>query len=300
MTTPRQQFRALVERRQLVLVPQCLDPLTARIAQAAGFPATYLGGHVVATMHYGLPDHGLVSMAEMVEVASRITDGLNIPLICDADQAGETILNVHRTIKAYERAGVAAVHIEDTRNPKHMASVDAKLSAASGSPKTKASAHDSLDSLVPVPDMQARIATAVAARTDPDFIVIARSDVLFNGGEVSEAIERGQAYAEAGADMYMPIWMKPAQIDEIAGSVPIPLVDISQARRLVQNSHLTLDIFTRFFLRAAAYHYRQHLQELMEAGEFVNERDRTMSGDQLDALTDNDIYLSLASRWANR
>jgi methylisocitrate lyase len=239
-------------------------------------------------------------MAEMVEIASRVTDGLSIPLICDADQAGETILNVHRTIKAYERAGVAAVHIEDTRNPKHMASVDAKLAAAITSLPAKPSPHNSLDSLVPIPDMQARIGTAVDARTDPDFIVIARSDVLFNGGDLSEAIERGQAYAEAGADMYMPIWMKPGQIDEIAKAVPIPLVDISQARREVQHSQLTLDIFTRFFLRAAAYEYRQHLQELMEAGEFVNERDRTMSGDSLDALIDNETYISLANRWANR
>ncbi len=276
MESPQKLLRALVQGPGLTVVPQCYNPLTARIAQDVGFSAVYLGGHVVASMYFGLPDYGVVTMSEMIEVAARVTDGLSIPLICDADQAGETVLNVHRTVRSYERAGVAGIHIEDSVNPKHMGSGG---------------------SLIGVKAMQARLGAAVEARTDADFVIIARTDCLFNGGTVDETIERGIAYAEAGADMFMPIWMKPADMDRVADAIPIPLVDISHPRKDVEATKLRFDIITRFFFRATALAYEQQVIELRDAGEFANDGERMMTTARIAELTGEHEYEEISLRW---
>ena len=177
------KLRALLQKPGVQLVPEAYSVRTAGIAESAGFEAVYTGGNMMSGMHLGLQDWGLITMSEMVEISSRIADAISIPVISDADQGGETALNVYRTVKMFEKAGIAGIHIEDSINPKHMGGAS--------------------DRLQPADEMLTRISAAVEARTDPDFVIIARTDELYNDGSVDEAIRRGVAYAKAGADVFM-------------------------------------------------------------------------------------------------
>src|SRR5262249_54158075 len=139
--------------------------------------------------------------------ASRVAEAVDIPIIVDADQVGESVADVHRNIPRYERAGVAGVHMEDEITPKH-------------------STFDG--PLMSIVDMQARITAATEARPASDFLIIARCDEFYNvggggSGSLDEAIRRGIAYAEAGADAFLPTMATDDQITAIAAEVPIPL-----------------------------------------------------------------------------
>lgn len=201
----RKKFRALLEAPGEIVVPEATLPGLARLVETMGFPAIYCGGYSTSALGYALPDHALLSPAELAESARRIVDVVDIPVLCDADQGGETVLNVHRTVKTFERAGVTGIHIEDSRNPKHMY-------------------RD--DSLVSTGELVDRIKAALDARTDPDFLIIARSDVMFNGGTIDEVIERGVACREAGADLYFVCLLPGEHIARVEKEVGLPIMDI--------------------------------------------------------------------------
>ena len=279
MSDQTRRFRALLEGPEMVVVPECYSALTALIAEDRGFQATYIGGHAMGGMHHGIPDHGLITTTEMVQLASRITECISIPLICDADQAGETSLNVRRAVKSYERAGVAAIHIEDTFNPKHLGAGD----------------H-----LQPIGEMCARIKAAVDARTDANFVIIARTDELFNKGTVDEVIRRGQAYADSGADVYMVLSMKPEDIDRIASQVPIPLLDIMQPVDRVKETKLKVDVWCGFAISAAAMEFDRQMRELNDHGQFLNMAERRLPSEAHQRLTKDDEYRRVATDWTAR
>jgi 2-methylisocitrate lyase-like PEP mutase family enzyme len=279
MSEQTQQLRKLLDGPDLVVVPECYSALTALIAEDRGFQATYIGGHAMGGMHHGIPDHGLITTTEMVELAANITDCISIPLICDADQAGETSLNVRRAVKSFERAGVAAIHIEDTFNPKHLGAGDR---------------------LQPVGEMCARIKAAVDARTDPNFLIIARTDELFNKGTVDEVVRRGQAYAEAGADVYMVLMMQPGDIDRIANQVPIPLLDIMQPLSRVKGTKLKVDVWCGFAISSAAREFDRQMEELLANGEFLDMAARRFPQGALQRLTRDEEYTRVAADWIRR
>jgi 2-methylisocitrate lyase-like PEP mutase family enzyme len=279
MSAQTRALRTLLITPGVVVVPECYSALTALIVEDAGFGATYIGGSATSGMHHGIPDHGLITTIEMIELAARITDCVSIPLICDADQGGETSLNVRRAVKGYVRAGVAGIHIEDTLNPKHLGAGDR---------------------LQPIGEMCARIGAAVDARTDPDFVVIARTDELYNKGTIEMAIERGQAYAEAGADLYMPVGMNPADIDRIANEVPIPLLDIMQPLSKVRDTKLKVDLWCCFAVFAAAQIFDEQMQELKEHGEFLDMPARRLPREKYDRLMKDPEYREVAKRWTSR
>ena len=158
------------------IAADCYSALTARIIEHIGFKAAYMGGHATGMMHYAVPDCGVLTPTEMIEQAARVAETIAIPVIVDADQAGESVADVYRSVGRYERSGVAGIHIEDEIAPKH-------------------SAYDG--PLLSIPDMQARIGAAVDGRSDPDFVIIVRTDELYvNGGggsgSLDEAIARGR------------------------------------------------------------------------------------------------------------
>jgi 2-methylisocitrate lyase-like PEP mutase family enzyme len=189
------------------IAADCYSALTARIVEEVGFKAAYMGGHATGMMHYAIPDNGVLTPTEMIEQASRVAEVISIPLIIDADQAGETVADVYRSIRRYEKAGVAGVHIEDEMAPKH-------------------SAFDG--PLLPVEEMQARIRAAVDGRRSDDFVLIVRSDELYDvggggSGSLQEAIRRGVAYEDAGADAYLPTFASEEQLAAIGKEVSIPL-----------------------------------------------------------------------------
>ena len=162
-----------------MLAPGCYDALSARLVEEAGFPGAYMTGFGSSAGYLGRPDVGLMTMAEMVDNARRIVDAVDIPVIADADTGYGNPINVIRTVQAYERAGVAAIHIEDQVAPKKCGHMEGK--------------H-----VIPAEEMVAKIHAAADARSSPDFLLIYRAagaDILFIEAPQSEAEIRTVAAA---------------------------------------------------------------------------------------------------------
>lgn len=176
------RLRELLAQPGLLVAPGAYDALSARLIAQAGFPAVYMTGFGTAASTLGQPDVGLLTMSEMVSRAAALAAIVgDRPLIADADTGYGNPINVRRTIREYERAGVAAVHIEDQIWPKKCGHMEGKQ-------------------VIPVDEMVQKIRAAVDARQDPDFVVIARTDANAVYG-LADAIQRGRAYREAGADV---------------------------------------------------------------------------------------------------
>jgi 2-methylisocitrate lyase-like PEP mutase family enzyme len=259
-----------------VVVIECHDVLSARIVEARGYPATYLGGSTVSALNAGVPDHGLVSTREILDQATRITAALDIPLIVDADQGGETILNVHRCVRDFEHAGVAAIHLEDTANPKHL--------------------FTEHDQLVPLDVMRARISTAVAARRTDDFLIIARTDERVNRGSIEETIRRGQAFAEEGADIFMAPAIGPLdELRSVIEAVPIPVLDINVPIERARESRLAIDLFAGISLAGLMRAQHELIDHIERHGRVGRHDYREPEG--FAELVDERTYRRLAQRW---
>ena len=164
----------------MVVAPGAYDGLTARLISQADFAAVYMTGGGTSS-GFGYPDYGLLTMSEMVENAGRIVDAVDLPVISDADNGYGNELNTYRTIRAFEKAGVAGVHIEDQAFPKKCGHLDDK-------------------ELVPLEDYVAKIRAAADARRSEDFVIIARTDARASLG-FEEGVRRCNAALEAGADV---------------------------------------------------------------------------------------------------
>jgi 2-methylisocitrate lyase-like PEP mutase family enzyme len=186
------KLREQLNSRSLVRAPGVYDGITARLVEQAGFPAAYMTG-AGTSMSLGYPDYGLLTQSEMVSNAAVITRTIEIPLIADADTGYGNELNVTRTINEYERAGVAGVHIEDQVSPKRCGHLAGK-------------------ECIPLDEYVAKIRAAVAARKDPDFVIIARTDANTVTG-FEDSIERANAALDAGADVAFV--ESPKTMDEI-------------------------------------------------------------------------------------
>ncbi|HEY5300978.1 MAG TPA: isocitrate lyase/PEP mutase family protein [Acetobacteraceae bacterium] len=186
-------LRELLAGKAMIVAPGAYDGLTAKLVEQAGFPAVYMTGAGTAAAH-GYPDFGLLTMTEMADNAARMARSVAIPLIADADTGYGNELNAFRTVREYERRGVAGLHIEDQVAPKRCGHLDEK-------------------EIVPREDWIAKIRAACAARRSRDFVVIARTDARAVAG-FEEAIARANLALEAGADM---AFVEAAQtMDEVA------------------------------------------------------------------------------------
>jgi 2-methylisocitrate lyase-like PEP mutase family enzyme len=174
------KLRQLLATGRTVVAPGVFDGLSARLTEQAGFPAAYASGGAIARST-GVPDLGLLSLDEIVARLETIVDAVTIPVIADADTGYGNALNAQRAVRAFERAGVAALHLEDQTFPKKCGHYDDK-------------------GLVPVAEMAQKLKAARDALTDPDFIVIARTDAIAVEG-FAAALDRAGAYGEAGADV---------------------------------------------------------------------------------------------------
>ncbi|TMC60235.1 MAG: isocitrate lyase/PEP mutase family protein [Chloroflexota bacterium] len=176
------RLRELLVQRGLLVAPGAYDALSARLIAQAGFPAVYMTGFGTAASVLGQPDVGLLTMSEMVSRAAALAAVVgDRPLIADADTGYGNPINVRRTVREYERAGVAAIHIEDQVWPKKCGHMEGKQ-------------------VIPVDEMVQKIRAAVDARQDPDFVIIARTDANAVYG-LEDALRRGRAYRDAGADV---------------------------------------------------------------------------------------------------
>ena len=194
--SPRQALKRLLQRDKLLIAPGCFDGLSARLVQEAGYEAAYLSGGAVARS-MGIPDIGLVSMSEAIERAVQVVSVVNIPVIADADTGYGNAVNLVRTVREFERVGVAAIHIEDQITPKRCGHLDGK-------------------EVIPLAEMEAKLKAALAARTDPDFVIIARTDARGVNG-FDDAIERARVFAKVGVDA---IFVEAPQSEEELAEIP--------------------------------------------------------------------------------
>ncbi len=179
--TAAQRLRRLVEAPEILVAPGAQDALSATLVERAGFPALFCGDYNASAVLLGRPDYGLVGVREMADLFQVITRAVAIPLIGDGGCGFGNALNVYRAVQEYERAGVAGMTLEDQVYPKRCGHLEGKQ-------------------VVPVPEMVAKIRAARRAQRDPAFVLCARTDAIAVGG-LDEAVARGRAYAEAGADL---------------------------------------------------------------------------------------------------
>jgi methylisocitrate lyase len=187
-----------------IAIPGAFNPLVARIAECMGFRAAYLSGAALSASA-GVPDVGLLSLTEFVDAARGMAEATTLPILCDADTGFGEALNAERTVKQFEAAGAAGIHLEDQVLPKRCGHLSGK--------------H-----IVTAQEMAAKIRAAVAARHDPDFVILARTDARGVTG-FDDAVARAKLYLDAGADGIFPEALE--SVEEFAAfakAVPAPLL----------------------------------------------------------------------------
>ncbi len=201
----RAALAGAIREGRFVVAPGVYDMVSAKLADRMGFEALYVTGYGVAASHLGLPDAGLATYADLVGRVRTIAGGTRTPLICDADTGFGGLLNVRHTVRGYEDAGAAAIQLEDQETPKKCG-------------------HTPGRRVVPVRDMVEKVRVAAGARTDPNLLIVARTDARTSLG-LDEAIERGRAYAEAGADLvFIEAPESEEELARVGGSIDRPLL----------------------------------------------------------------------------
>jgi methylisocitrate lyase len=207
-------LRSLIASGRTIVAPGATDALSAKLIEAHGFDCVYIGSYATAASRFGIPDTGLLSLDALVEQARTIVGAVKVPVIADAEGGFHEPANLWRTVQAFERAGVAAIHIEDhTGAGKH-----------TGAPQTLREAAP----------MAARIRAAVQARKDPDFMVVARSDAFWISRDLEDCIARLAAYADAGADMVFPTAVGPAELAQVRRRIAKPVMIIDMPGRALE------------------------------------------------------------------
>lgn len=246
-TTPAARFAHLIARGEPLMAPGAFEVLTARMIEMIGFEAAVVGGSAVSANGYGVPDHGLVSVSELIEFSSRIAQSVDIPVMADADDCGGSPIAVYRAVQAFERGGVASVMIEDHVQAKHLSSTGR---------------------LVPVEEMANKVRAAVDARRDQHFMIIARADALSIGLTKSEALDRGAAYAAAGADMLFFAGLNQEEIPAVAEEIKRPLMTTVSDTPLAElrDNQVSLAVYASHAVSAAMGAAYEALKELKESG----------------------------------
>jgi len=201
----RRRLRDLINRRNGLVVPGAYDGVSARLVERAGFPVVYMTGYGVSASRLGLPDLGFAGLGEMADQARNMAAAVSVPLISDADTGYGNALNVRRTVALYEAAGVSGLHLEDQQLPKRCGHLSGKV-------------------VVSAAEFAGKIRAAVDARTDPDLVIIARTDAIAVNG-LDDALRRGEAAVKAGADMlFVEAPTTEAQIERVARTFDTPLL----------------------------------------------------------------------------
>lgn len=208
------KLRDLMQVKKFLYTPGITTPLHAMIVEKVGFDYVYVGGYDVSLTLLGLPDVGLITESEMLANARNIARSVKLPVIADADTGYGNAINVIRTVQDFESAGVAAIHIEDQVSPKRCGHVAGKV-------------------IVSLDEAVGKLKAALDARTDKDFLIIARTDaVSAAGGGLDEAIRRGKAFARIGCDM---VWAE------------FPSADIEYPKRFAQEVHKEFPALPLYF-----------------------------------------------------
>lgn len=217
-----QKLRELLRQEGLIVAPGVTTPLFAKVAEERGFKALFVTGAGLANMNFGLPDYGLITMTENLELVKRINDNTSLPLIVDIDDGYGNPMNVYRTLKEYSRLDIGAVILEDQKAPKRCG-------------------HFEDHAVIPIPDMVNKLKAAREGSVDPDLVIFARTDANSVNG-IEDAIERGRAYAEAGADViFIEAPRTVEEMSRIPKELPVPaLINLVEGGKtpLLKNAEL--------------------------------------------------------------
>ena len=262
-----------------VAIPGVFNALVARMAERAGFRAVYQSGAALSAGLAAVPDVGLLTQTEFAQQGAYLAQAVRIPVISDADTGFGEALSVERTVVQYEAAGLAGLHLEDQQLPKRCGHLSGK-------------------SLVTATEMTAKIQAAVAARRDPEFVLIARTDARATEG-LAAAIERAQRYVEAGADMIFPEALQtPEEFAHFAAEVRVPLMaNMTEFGKSPLLSISELDalgyravLFPVTIFRTAMLAAETALKELAETGTQRGFQDRMQTRAELYDLLGYDGY----------
>tara|TARA_R110002096_G_scaffold4493_22_gene20957 strand:- start:3882 stop:4724 length:843 start_codon:yes stop_codon:yes gene_type:complete len=272
MKTAASRLRAAIAEG-CVAMPGACNAATGRLIERAGFPAVYVSGAGLANATVGVPDIGLLTLTEVAQLAGYIAKAVSIPAIADADTGFGGPENAARTVREFERAGLAGLHLEDQEFPKRCGHLSGK-------------------NVTTVDEMTQKLRAAVAARTDPDFLIIARTDARAVEG-FAPAVERAHAYLEAGADAIFPEALASAEeFASFAREVDAPL--LANMTEFGKGPLLTVDelaemgyrmvIFPQTAFRASMHAAEACLGDLKRDGTQSAWLDRMQTRDELYAL----------------
>lgn len=199
------RVKKMLRQGELVVAPGIFDGISARMADPFGFDMLYMTGYGAVASHMGMPDAGIASYTDMVGRVKMMADVLTTPFIADGDTGYGGLLNVQHTVRGYEDAGAAGIQIEDQEFPKKCG-------------------HTPGRKVIPIEDMAEKIEVAVETRNSSDFLIVARTDARTNYG-LDEALRRGEAFAEAGADiLFIESPESEAEMEKICASFDAPLL----------------------------------------------------------------------------
>ena len=274
--------------RDILLAPGIYDALSGLIAEQAGARAVYLSGASIAYTRFGRSDVGLVSASEVHDTLAAVTDRIQIPVIVDADTGFGNALNVQRTIRNFERAGAAAIQIEDQSFPKRCGHLDGKT-------------------LISKDEMVGKIKAAIDARKETNTLIIARTDARVVEG-LSEAIDRAQAYLEAGADILFI--EAPHSIDEMkfirksfGEDIPLLANMVEGGKTPIKTANdlkslgFNIVIFPGGAVRAATFQLQQYYAGLIENGSTLEFSDSMHNFDSLNSVIGTPELLKLGKKY---
>lgn len=227
------RLRELLAGDDIIMAPGAHDALTAQLIQKAGFSAVYASGMGIANALVGVPDIGLITMTEQVMAAKYIANAVDVPVISDSDTGYGNAVNLMRAIQEFEMAGVAGVHLEDQEFPKRCG-------------------HESGKRVISIEEAAGKIRAACAARQDPDFVIIARVDARAPLG-FDEAVRRGKAYLEAGADVIFPEALESREEFAAFGSEFSGTPLLANMVDFGKTPHLTAEEFSRLGFKIVIY-----------------------------------------------
>ncbi len=282
----RARLRQLVEQKHGLVVPGAYDCVSARLVEQAGFAAVYMTGYGTSASRLGLPDMGFAGLTDMVDQARNLAAAVSIPLIADADTGYGNALTVRRTVAMYEGAGVAALHIEDQVAPKRCG-------------------HLAGHHVIPVSEFAGKIRAAVEARTDPDCLVIARTDAISAAG-LDEALRRGEAAQKAGADVLFVESPRTAeQIERVARAFDTPLLFnyVSGGRspllpfKTIRDLGYAIILLPADTLLVAARAVREFLRDVAALGDVLPLAGRSMAFGEFNDLIGVTEQLRLGERY---
>lgn len=280
------RLRQRLSEPAILVAPGAHDALTARIIERAGFEATYFTGAGFSYTHLGAPDLGLVSLTETVWRAATVVDATSLPVIADADTGYGNALNMTRTVREFERAGVAAIQLEDQVFPKRCGHLSGKA-------------------VIPADEMVGKIKAAADSRHDADLVIIARTDARAVTG-LNEAIERAQRYREAGADvLFVEAPASREELAQISQRLAPPLVaNMVEGGATPLCSVVDLDamgyrlvIFPGAAVRMAAAAIMRLMATLKREGTTVGMLDEMLSFRELNDLLGLQTYRQMEERY---